>query len=76
MSKIYFTKVNNIFAFQKLITCRSHISADYIQYVYILPVKHKEYSEKLCKWAKETHTHTHISHREMDDIWKGYFVWK
>ena len=28
ISKIYFTEVNSIFAFQKLVTCRSHISTN------------------------------------------------
>ena len=31
ITKIYFAEVENVFAFQKLLTCGSHISADYIQ---------------------------------------------
>ena len=30
-TKIYFTEVHKVFAFQKLVTCRSHIPADEIQ---------------------------------------------
>ena len=28
--KINFIEVHNVFTFQKLLTCRSHISADYV----------------------------------------------
>ena len=31
ISKIYFTEFHNVFAFQKLLTCRSHLSVDKIE---------------------------------------------
>ena len=54
-TNIYFTEVDKVFAFQILLTGRSHISADQIRKNYVLSVEHKEYRQKWCKWAKQTY---------------------